>query len=465
MSGTVGRPARASVVTRKTSKGLALHDAHAARPDRLLQKMDCEPRTLKNYLIFIFLFLLSSLLLSACKFERAATPSSLVTPVTGVIPTATPVTLSRVTPTIPATPAAEPSPPIIPTWQPQEPYIGIWISGDELAGLPTNGPGWDNVWQAAQHDTSSPQIRDQSDQTDVYVMAKALVYARTGLPHYREEVIETIVAAMGTEQDGRTLALGRNLVAYVIAADLINLPAANTDVDERFQDWLRDLLTKTLRDKRTLQQTHEQRPNNWGTHAGASRVAVAVYLQDSTELERAATVFKGWLGDRSAYSGFKYGSLTWQADPDSPVGINPVGATKEGHYIDGALPEEMRRGGKFRWPPKVTGYAWEGLQGAIVQAEILSQAGYPAWEWEDRALLRAVQFLYDIDWQAEGDDQWQIWLINYVYGTNFPTISPVTPGKNVGWTDWTHQSLNSTTLGRFRPDRWRVGNNRATNAH
>jgi hypothetical protein len=74
----------------------------------------------------------------------------------------------------------------------------------------------------------------------------------------------------------------------------------------------------------------------------------------------------------------------------------------------------------------------------MVQAELLSRAGYPAWEWENRALLRAAQFLYDLGWEANGDDTWQPWLINYVYGTDFPTTTPARPGKNMGWTDWTH---------------------------
>ena len=80
----------------------------------------------------------------------------------------------------------------------------------------------------------------------------------------------------------------------------------------------------------------------------------------------------------------------------------------------------------------------EPLQGALVQAELLHRAGYLVWEWEDRALLRAAQFLYDIGWQPDGDDEWLPWLINFAYETDFPSSTPVRPGKNMGWTDWTH---------------------------
>ena len=323
-----------------------------------------------------------------------------------------------------------------PTLIPQEPYLGIWISREELGSLPPYGSAWEQLKAIAGQPAGEPDLSSQNQYNNVYVLAKALVYARTGESRYRTEVIENLMQVMGTEDDGDTLALGRGLSAYVVAADLVNLPL-DEDKDQEFRAWLRYTRTEVLAN-RTLIGTHQVRPNNWGTHAGASRAAVAVYLGDAADLERTAQVFKGWLGDRNAYAGFTYGSLWWQCDPANPVGINPVGCTKEGQLIDGALPEEMRRGGRFRWPPRKTGYPWGALQGALVQAEILHRAGYPAWEWEDQALLRAVQFLYGIGWEPEGDDEWQPWLVNSAYGSAFPAHTPAEPGKNMGWTDWTH---------------------------
>jgi hypothetical protein len=326
--------------------------------------------------------------------------------------------------------------PPTPTPELPKPYLGLWLTREELTQLPTNGPAWENLLTAANHRLGRPDLSDQNDLNNIYVLARALVYARTGEARYRQEVIDALMQAMGTEDGGNTLSLARNLVAYVIAADLVNLPA-DPEEDQLFRDWLRHTLTEIL-DGSSLQSTHEQRPNNWGTHAGASRAAVALYLGDTAELARTAQVFKGWLGDRSAYNGFIYGNLSWQADRDNPVGINPPGAEKEGQSIDGALPEEMRRGGRFRWPPRKTNYPWGALQGALVQAQLLYRAGYPVWEWEEQALLRATQFLYDIGWAAQGDDEWQIWLVNDAYNTNFPAALPAQPGKNMGWTDWTH---------------------------
>ena len=57
---------------------------------------------------------------------------------------------------------------------------------------------------------------------------------------------------------------------------------------------------------------------------------------------------------------------------------------------------------------------------------------------QDRALLRAFRWLHDqADYPADGDDTWQPHVINHYYGTDFPAQVPASPGKGVGWTDWT----------------------------
>ena len=326
---------------------------------------------------------------------------------------------------------------------------GIWLTSAEIQSRPTTGAAWSNLLVTADEPAGTPNLSDQDDDTDVRVLARALVHVRTGTVSYRTEVVQALQSIAGgnsedgtAEEPGRTLALGRNLAAYVIAADLIDLGALDPTLDAAFRAKLSALLTKDL-DGRSLRSTHEDRPNNWGTMAGASRAAVAAYLGDTNELAQAAQVFRGFLGDRTAYAGFNYhDDLSWHCSPSLPVGINPIGCRINGIEVGGAQPEEMRRGSPFQWPPTPTTYPWEGLQGALVQAEILHRAGYDAWNWSDYALLRASLFLYAIGWPAEGDDEWQPWLLNHVYGTSFPVdTTGARFGKIMGWTDWTHGTL------------------------
>jgi hypothetical protein len=311
----------------------------------------------------------------------------------------------------------------------------IWISPAEAASLPASGPAWGTISSWAQGDSTRPRIGDQNDDTDTVVLAKALVFARTGNTAYRHEVVAAIDAAIGTEQGGTTLALGRNLTAYVLAADLVGLPP---ELHLRFSSWLATVRHKQL-DGRTLVGTHEERPNNWGTHAGAARIAIALFLGDTADLQRAATVFRGWLGDRNAYAGFKFASdLSWHCNPAQPVPVNPAGCQIAGHVADGILPDDQRRSGSFSWPPPKENYVWEALQGAVAQARLLSRAGYPAFEWQDRSLLRAVTWLHQqANFPATGDDTGTPWLINAAYDVSFPTVSPGRPGKNgLGFYEW-----------------------------
>ena len=345
-----------------------------------------------------------------------------------------------------------------------EPAGGIWISLAELRRLPTSGAAWERLKATADGPMQPRPIADQDSSHDVKTLAVALVAARTGDPGYRERAAEAIADAVGTEKDGRTLALGRNLLSYVIAADLIDYGAYDPAAEAEFREWLRGvrhepLGSETVSDQ-TLIGTHERSPSNWGGMAGASRAAIAAYLGDERELDRVAKVMKGWLGDRSSYPGtpgplfgpedvgrsFRFGGseddLSWHPDPSRPRGVNPEGAEKEGHSIDGALPDDMRRGGEFTWPPRYTQYAREALSGYVALAEILHRQGYDVYAWEDEALRRACSFLFELERNFPEEEWWEpgvpaYWIVNYRYGTSFP-VTGTGLGRNFGWTDWTH---------------------------
>ena len=322
---------------------------------------------------------------------------------------------------------------------------GILTNAGELSILPTAGMTWERMKFFADAPIGPPNLSDQDDSVNVRILAKALVYARTGQASYRNDVIAACMAAIGTEQgpDGRTLALGRELMAYVVAADLVGLPPAE---DAAFRSWLGAVLSEVF-EGLTLRTAHEVRANNWGTQCGASRAAIARYLGDATELERTARVFKGWLGDRNTYAGFSFDELDWQANQAAPVGINPQGAMLNGHSVDGVLPDDQRRSGGFSWPPPKEDYVYGALQGALTQAIILHRAGYDVWNWENQALRRAVKWLYhEANYLPDGDDEWVTHIVNHFYDENLPAPFPANAGKNAGWTDWLYGGQFSLTM-------------------
>jgi hypothetical protein len=316
------------------------------------------------------------------------------------------------------------------------PSRGLWISRQEILQLPMTGAAWDRLLATANAPADPPNIANQDQRNDVQVMAKALVYARTGDEHYRDEVVANLTLVQGTEAGARTLAVGFALPAYVIAADLVELTPED---DTMFRAWLRHCLAVPF-DGELLLGTYERRPNNWGTHAGAAVVASSLYLGDWMTLARCLIIFRGWLGDRNTYAGFQYGDLSWQSDPAHPVPINPQGAQHDVFSIDGVLPDDQRRSGSFVWPPPLENYCYTALQGAFVQAELLSRAGFEeAWWWQNKALLRACRWLrIEAAYPPQGDDTWMVPLADFHYGTRFWDGSVTHAGKGVGWTDWTH---------------------------
>ena len=205
----------------------------------------------------------------------------------------------------------------------------IWISKAELDRLPMSGDAWNNLYTAAQNSTGNSDLGNQDDKTDVYTMAKALVYARGGSTSYAAEVRNTHQRLIenhpiSRSQDWDALGTLRALGSYAIAADLIDLQSYDREFkQEVFRPWLSAArFADTEKGLGSIVKLQERRPNNWGTHASASRVDMG----DQSDLDRATKVFRGYLGERSAYAGFKYGNLSWQMDEARPVGINPRGS-------------------------------------------------------------------------------------------------------------------------------------------
>jgi hypothetical protein len=354
-------------------------------------------------------------------------------------PTASPSIVPSPSAFVSPTPSAPP---------PRAPGDYLLITKARLLSLPTSGKAWQALVAFADTDFGPADLRDQNARHDVDTLAAALVYARTGEPRYRDRARRGILAAIGTERAGATnsiLALGRQLGAYVLAADFVELSGAD---DERFRTWLSAIRTRSLGGHgrwTSLVGTHEDSANNWGAFAGASRIAASLYLGDTADVQRAAQVLRGFLGDKTAWDRFQpvEGSASWACDPKAYVPVNPP-CTRRGIDLDGAIVRDIDRGGNLRWPPGRVGVAYtlEALQGLSLQAELLTENGYgDAWHWSDDAIRRAADLVTRSGeaggrtWNRSEVSYHVPWLLNARYGLGLPT-RPAGQGRLFGYTDW-----------------------------
>lgn len=374
-------------------------------------------------------------------------------------------------------------------------YKGIFISNSEVQNLPMSGTAWTSLKAVADSNLGSPQLTSNTNTHGSKVYAVALVYARTGDNAYREKARAAIMSALGTEDatgpDSSTGVLGvsRNVMSYIIAADLINIENMNATDGARFRQWVSDIRFKYLPGGRVHSIVHSNQNfgENFGTMAGASRIAADLYLGDTTDLNEAIAIHKAY-ADRSAYpttllpngvpnsqgwlATYHYFEKTSESDFPSWgcmtdgrtvsnefnwVAINPAPCTRQGYAdstlaqtatcdLDGAYVEDVSRDATNKTlctiPYRSAGstYQWEALSSISMQAEMLRRAGKEnLWSYSNQALKRMSQFTYLRGiWDSGYKENDHIpWLINKVYGTNYPT-KPAYFGKMLGFTDWTH---------------------------
>lgn len=353
-----------------------------------------------------------------------------------------------------ATPTASPSPAptprsIDPIPLPPATPGALWISPEELAALPTSGPAWESLVATAEDGPRRRRDISCQDSThNIDTMAVALVAARLDDDRLRRRVRDAIADVIDTERGStcghdsrnRWLALGRNLTGYVLAADLIGLWDVDPALDERFREWIDPLRTWSRRDEPSLSlaDLDSAMPDNWGAHAGASRVAASLYLGDMDDVGRSAASFAEFATDGDGYEYRDSWDLSWACDPEHPTPINGP-CTRDGNELDGIVVADMRRGDGYRWPPRQTRYPRETIVGRTVQAQLLERAGFPAFDQGDEALRRAGARLLALD-AVDGD--WYepeinaYWLLDARFG-GFPTEGPAV-GRQVAGVDWTH---------------------------
>jgi hypothetical protein len=325
----------------------------------------------------------------------------------------------------------------------------ILMSRSALLRRPVSGTPWRNLKAVADGSLGTPNLCDQHAKHHLRTLAAALVYARTGRSSYGSKARTGVMAAIRTQRvgcDNATLALGRQLPAYVLAADFAGLAGAS---DSTFRSWLRTIRRKDIGGHSvwdSLFHTHLRSAANWGAHAGAARIAASLYLGDTADVRAASRVTRGFLGDRSSYRFWDRLSSASKSWACSPTAYTPVNGwcRRGGILVDGAVVADIGRGGYRRWPPGDTGiqYQLESIQGLGMQVELLYQNGYTsAWRWSNRALKRMAMVVSrsrasgGMGWNETQASRQMPWLLNRRLGMRLPR-SYSGMGRSIGFTDW-----------------------------
>jgi hypothetical protein len=324
---------------------------------------------------------------------------------------------------------------------------GLIFTQTQIRSRPMSGTAWNAMKAVAQRTIGKPDLADINDEHSITALAAALVFARSGTKYYKYKARRAIMDSIGSEvSSGGSAMLGvaRNLGSIVLAADLINLKKRYPADDKRFRTWLSAVRTKRIGSHSiwyTLVRTHANSANNWGAFAGASRIAASRYLGDTTDVARAARIFRGFMGERSYYKSFHKpdaAALSWSCGTTSNWRPITGKCTKKGHNLSGAIIEDVSRGGSFSWPPQGSGvtYTMESLQGLLVQAELLQRAGYKPYTWGNKALRRAASFVSRYSgWNPSTPSYHVPWILNARYGLKLPTKG-ARYGRLFGFTDW-----------------------------
>lgn len=311
----------------------------------------------------------------------------------------------------------------------------LWLTAAEKAALPLSGPRFEEVMRVANLPYGSEglfklngggqlpaslDINDLNTQNaagGAHTVAKAYAYLATNQQGYVNEIKAALNEIMFSATKTRTLAIGRHVASYVVAADLINLRDLDAALHERFKGWLRYRKVANVYEwdgsyngtVESLQDMTDTKPNNWSLAGGTSTLAIDMYLNNIDGVDHQANNIKSKVGEEAINLRYKenyrvLGTGTWQSDPANPLAVNPPGATIDGHDVDGAMPEEMRRTGEFSWPPAMTNYMWTALNGWFIQAHLLQRCGYTPELWGTNALQRMLTWIDTHGWVAGPDD-------------------------------------------------------------
>lgn len=326
----------------------------------------------------------------------------------------------------------------------------IMFSVDEITNAASTGTAYNDLVAVAAASIGTVDLADQEKDNAATAYAKALLFAKT-----RDAALKTAVEAALAQlptastpprnegaETGGVLPVARQLAGWVIAADLVGYrtPA--------FEAWVSEIRTRFIGGTGNwdvLKVTSQVTANNWGTHSLAGRTACSAYLNDRTDLDQCAAIFRRYTGENRATWGSWVNTNdhdeSW-VDSQPMAGINGPGAAVS---IAGAVVEDIARGPSAPTVDEIgLSYSWEALQGAVVTAKLLTRAGYgDCFAWGSSALLRAARFIHSKTPQFTSfpygaypprhpESQWVPLAINQHYGVSL-TGTPVSTPQARGW--------------------------------
>jgi hypothetical protein len=319
---------------------------------------------------------------------------------------------------------------------------GILMSGAELMALPTSGPGWDAIMARIKSPYGGSYTLGTRDESNKDVLANALAGARLNNAAYKGFARDKIAHMMAAPRNtGDVLGTLRHLQTYIISADIIDLASFDPALNGKFRTWLANEIRANYSGGGgggSVLSVHDKKPNNFGTHAGATRIAAALYLGDAKELKAARDVWYGWATGDPAYtpSSRVWQGTNWQCSSTRPSGINATGCSRNGVSLDGVIPEDQERCGQFSTSPCATNYIHGATDGMTLSFWMLARQGENPWAWGDRAALRQMTWKYKSGQAPYGGFRWQIPVIEKAYGIDLAGNTPTATSTNFGFADW-----------------------------
>lgn len=289
----------------------------------------------------------------------------------------------------------------------------MFIQPSTLASLPTSGPAWDALVSKSNTDPGSGNLGALDQLHPLAVFSIALRWAKDGGGLGQAYVINEIKAVMGTESSaGQPLNPYRTLGAYVMAADLVDMPGSTVGANgQTFDAWMQSWPNKVIPGQsnwNTLEKCARTSGNNWGACARTSLMAVLLWLKKrslqpsgfdrETLLADLVKWHKRFVGDTSVPNTFvPTGSFqsSWATTtyPSQQGVINPD-VTGAKAWQNGANAEDASRSS---YPTKTGAgqhYQYETLDSLMVMLALLINAGYAdAAGWGNNGVRRNYKYM------------------------------------------------------------------------